>query len=60
MELDKEEAKHFESQNAFVKDSATKGASVITAADERALAAELSQLEGFFVVRAMMGLTKQF
>ena len=48
VELDKEEVKLFEQQNAFENDSATKGASAVHAAEERALAAELSRLEGFF------------
>ena len=48
MELDKYEVKQFETLNAFESDPATKGASAITASEERAFAAELAQLEGYF------------
>ena len=48
MELDKEEVKLFEKHNAFENDSATKGASAVHAAEERAVAAELSRLERYF------------
>lgn len=60
MELDKEEVKRIESQNAFVNDSATKGASAITASEERAFAAELSQLEGFFSFMLLWDLQEFF
>ena len=60
MELDKEEVKLFEKQNAFENDSATKGASAVHAAEERALAAELSRLEGFFSLMLLWDLQNFF
>ena len=48
MELDKEEVKEFEAANAYENDSAATGSSATHAVAERALAAEMAQIEGLF------------
>ena len=60
MELDKEEVKEFEAANAYVNDSASTGSSATHAAEERALAAELAQLEGLFSFMILWDMKKFF
>ena len=53
MEMDNEEVAQFEAANAFDNDSAKAGASAVSAAEDRALEAELERLEGRFTISAL-------
>ena len=60
MELDSEEVKKYEADNAFTNNSARAGASATHAAEERALAAELAMLEGRSLFMILWDIMKLF